>query len=340
MKKLMCSNEKMRTRSKQKISVVLCVFNGASFLRQQLDSIAMQNVQPDELIISDDCSTDATVDIAYEFKRVAKFPVSIRINKINLGYLKNFESAASTAKYDFVFFSDQDDIWRPDKIKVFMDTFNTHDNCGYVFSDAMLIDSKNNLVGESLWSTIGFNSYRRKKYSTGMQLEVMLKNGNFVYGNGLAFRNTYRDLIYPMPNEGSSNVVSHDVWISLVLSLTGAYGIAVPKTCYSYRQHSQQVVGAQMKTAVTRLVELEHWTEWVHLYKALLAKTNDISSDPGSRQQVQQKIRHLEARLEISKRFLIPRVILASRELLTFRYFRFSRGFLSWCKDIYLEPTH
>jgi hypothetical protein len=91
---------------------------------------------------------------------------------------------------------------------------------------------------------------------------------------------------------------------------------------------------------VTRLVELEQWAEWVYLFQALLAKTNDFSSDFGSRQQVIQKMRHLEARLEISKRPVILRVFLACKELLTFRYFRFSRGFLSWCKDIYLGPTN
>lgn len=324
----------MAVTPKQKISVVLCAFNGASFLRRQLDSISMQTIQPDELIISDDCSVDATINIAHEFKRTAKFPVSIRKNKTNLGFVKNFEIATSMAKYEFVFISDQDDVWNPDKIKVFMDTFNTHDNCGYVFSDAMLIDSKNNELGKNLWSAIGFNEYRQKKYSSGRQLEVMLNHGNFVYGNGLAFRNSYRGLIFPMPIEGSYGVVSHDVWISLVLSLTGAYGVAVNKMCYSYRQHQRQVVGAQLRAAVTRQIELGQWAELVYLYQALLAKTNDISSDLGSRQQVHQKIRHLKARLDISKASFIQRVILASRELLAFRYFRFSRGFLSFCKDV------
>ena len=110
MNKLMFSNGKMRTRSKQKISVVLCVYNGALFLKQQLDSISLQTIQPDELIISDDCSVDTTIDIAHEFKKVAKFPVTIIKNNINLGFFKNFELAASAAKYDIVFLSDQDDI--------------------------------------------------------------------------------------------------------------------------------------------------------------------------------------------------------------------------------------
>jgi glycosyltransferase involved in cell wall biosynthesis len=331
-----CSQKKTLPRLKPKISIVMCVFNGASFLRQQLDSIAMQTIQPDELIISDDCSVDTTVDIAEEFKKIANFPVSIRKNKINLGFLKNFELSASAAKYDLVFLCDQDDIWNPDKTSIFMDSFKAHDDCGYVFSDATLIDSKNNVVGENLWSTIGFNSDRREKYSAGKQLEIMLNNGNFVYGNGLAYRNIYRDLIYPMPNKGSSNVVSHDVWISLVLSLTGAYGIAVPKTCYSYRQHSQQVVGALMKNALNQDVILGQRVAWIALYQALLDRTNNAVCDIDSKCQIREKIRHLKARVEISSGRFSRRLVLVSRELITFRYFRFSSGIRSAFKDLFL----
>lgn len=325
---------------KLKVSVVLCVFNGASFLRQQLDSIAMQTVQPDELIIRDDCSIDSTVDIAFEFKRLAAFPVIIKINEANLGYLKNFELSAAAAKYDLVFLCDQDDIWNPDKISVFVDAFNADGQCGYIFSDAVLIDSENNVVGENLWPTIGFGSERREKYSAGKQLEVMLNNGNFVYGNGLAFRNKYRELIYPMPLPGVYNVISHDVWIASLLSLTGAYGIALNRTCYAYRQHSEQVVGASMECALSQDVIVAQRIESIDLYQALLDRTCNAACDRESRVQIKEKIRHFKVRIEISRSKFARRLFLVSRELIAFRYFRFSSGILSALKDLFLGASN
>ena len=77
------------------ISVALCTYNGSAFLDAQLESIARQRLAPDELVVCDDGSTDATLAILEGFSEVAPFAVRIHTNERRLGYVKNFEKAIS-----------------------------------------------------------------------------------------------------------------------------------------------------------------------------------------------------------------------------------------------------
>lgn len=101
------------------ISVVMCTYNGDKYLEQQIDSILCQTYPIHELIIQDDCSTDRTVTIieAYQ-KRDPR--VKLYINEAPLGFNYNFSSAFAKAEGEYIASSDQDDIWRPDKIEILM----------------------------------------------------------------------------------------------------------------------------------------------------------------------------------------------------------------------------
>lgn len=100
------------------ISVVMCTYNGDKYLEQQIDSILCQTYPIHELIIQDDCSTDRTVTIieAYQ-KRDPR--VKLYINEAPLGFNYNFSSAFAKAEGEYIASSDQDDIWRPDKIEIY-----------------------------------------------------------------------------------------------------------------------------------------------------------------------------------------------------------------------------
>ena len=102
---------------KKKVSVVMCTYNGAKYIREQLDSIINQTYPIFEIIIQDDCSTDDTVDIIREY---AETHSNIRLfqNEKSLGINRNFFSAMNRAKGDYIAISDQDDIWEKDKIEV------------------------------------------------------------------------------------------------------------------------------------------------------------------------------------------------------------------------------
>ena len=120
-----------------KLSVVIASYNGSEFLVEQLDSIRNQTMPPDELIICDDCSNDATVNVAEHYIKennlTDKWRVSI--NEQNMGYADNFDNAAKQARGELIFFSDQDDIWNPDKIEIMTKIMDEHPECKVLCSD-------------------------------------------------------------------------------------------------------------------------------------------------------------------------------------------------------------
>lgn len=100
------------------ISLVMATYNGEKYLYEQLDSIRCQTLQPDEVIICDDCSKDSTFKMVEEYiKKYQLKTWSIAENKDNKGYSKNFSDALKLAKGDIIFLADQDDIWMLDKIE-------------------------------------------------------------------------------------------------------------------------------------------------------------------------------------------------------------------------------
>ena len=110
------------TESRPFLSVVVAAYNGAPYIEEQLDSIAAQTLPFDELIIRDDGSTDQTPEVIQAW--INRHPdLNIRLIKdgANLGYIRNFHALLSQAKGDYIFLSDQDDRWHPDKIEKMME---------------------------------------------------------------------------------------------------------------------------------------------------------------------------------------------------------------------------
>ena len=99
------------------ISIVMCTYNGELYLRQQLDSLFAQTRPADEIIVQDDCSTDSTPAILAEY--ASKHPeMNVSVNGERLGYNRNFIAAVQKATGDYIALSDQDDVWRSDKLAV------------------------------------------------------------------------------------------------------------------------------------------------------------------------------------------------------------------------------
>jgi rhamnosyltransferase len=99
-----------------KISIALATFNGAAYLGEQLDSIKRQSLRPTELIISDDSSSDDTVEIARRFARDAGFPVTVDVHPRLGNYNENFVRAIGQCTGEIVALCDQDDVWTENKL--------------------------------------------------------------------------------------------------------------------------------------------------------------------------------------------------------------------------------
>ena len=100
------------------ISIALCTYNGAAHLQWQLESLANQSSLPDELVVSDDRSSDNSLKIVTDFAAAVPFRVHILTAQDQMGYRSNFLRAAEACRSDYIAFCDQDDIWSPRKLEV------------------------------------------------------------------------------------------------------------------------------------------------------------------------------------------------------------------------------
>jgi len=99
------------------ISVAMATYNGADFLEEQLLSLTSQTILPHELWVTDDGSSDETLDILENFFKYAPFQVRVIQNHKRLGYGRNFLKAASLCGSNYVAFCDQDDVWHENKLE-------------------------------------------------------------------------------------------------------------------------------------------------------------------------------------------------------------------------------
>jgi len=228
----MCTDEARPT-----ISVVMATYNGARFLPQQLDSIAAQSMLPDELIVGDDLSSDATATIIHEFaRRNPRIDVRLEMNAQRLGSTANFEAAVRRCRGDIVVFADQDDEWLPQRIERLTSALENDSQASYAFSDGVLMDGAGQTISGSLFSIIDFSSHERALFSRGQALRVLMRR-NVVTGATLAVRRSALNALLPFEPGWI-----HDYYIAVALE-TLAHGALVNEPLIRYRLHADQQVG-------------------------------------------------------------------------------------------------
>ena len=225
------------------LSVALCTYNGAAFLDQQLKSFVSQTRLPDELVVSDDASTDGTVSLLESFAASAPFPVRIVRNEGNLGYSRNFTQTALLCSGDVVAFSDQDDLWYPEKLARLLQLFEANPDLQGAFSDGDLINDDSVPVGRTLWRSFLFSPADQARFASGQSLDVLLRR-NVVTGMTFAFRRAQSSLLVERPHSWM-----HDGWLAIALALHGGLQ-ACPERLVGYRVHGTQQVGTPPTLAI------------------------------------------------------------------------------------------
>ena len=124
------------------VSIVMTVYNGEKYLEEQLKSLARQTLLPDELLIGDDGSTDGTEAVIRQMVGKLPFPVSYVKNETRLGYAENFRRTAERARGDILFFCDQDDVWKRNKLERMVSVMGAHPEILVLVSSFWLTDSK------------------------------------------------------------------------------------------------------------------------------------------------------------------------------------------------------
>jgi glycosyltransferase involved in cell wall biosynthesis len=314
--------------------VALCTYQGQAFLPEQLASIARQTRLPDRMVIVDDASTDGTVDVARRFAAAAPFPVALCRNPRNLGYAQNFERAIRQAEGDVIVLSDQDDVWREDKLERMEAEFLRSPAVGLVFSDAEVVDAGLAPLGFRLWDSVGFRPELRARFAAGHAFEVLVR-GNFVTGATLALRASLRDAVLPV-----ADGTHHDAWIA-ILAAALAEVVPISEPLIRYRQHGGNQIGAHRVTLLGRLRRARRlrFNDMERLrvqHQAVLRRLTELGADtPARTAALEDAIRHLGVRTGLSDR-RARRLAPIAGEVLSGAYTRHARGLSSALRDLLL----
>jgi glycosyltransferase involved in cell wall biosynthesis len=239
----------------------MATYQGAEFLGEQLESIAKQTRQPDELIVSDDCSTDETMIVASHFAAGAPFPVHIVRNEQTFGFSGNFERALSRTRGDVVFLSDQDDVWFPEKVERVTAEFERAADVLAVIHDQRTLEQRTGQIFE--------RTYFDNRRALGLA-EKELVSGNFT-----ALRRELINIVLPFPEQ-----VAYDFWIARISTALNCRAV-IREPLQLYRRHSsnlsQPILSNPRPTLLSELRRMgprdprPHWRETFE--QCLLAST-------------------------------------------------------------------
>ena len=221
----------------EKVDILLATYNGEEYLREQIDSILNQTHTEFRLLISDDGSKDSTRKILEEYKNKDS-RVEVFMQEKNLGVVKNFEFLLGKVEAKYYMFSDQDDIWKENKIEKSLNKIE--EGFDLVYSDLEVVDENLNVTYNSYWKLKGIYN-KIKKYNNFESLYL----NNFVTGCTIISRKDLIKDVLPLPN--TSKYVLHDYWISLIISQNGKISY-VEEPLIKYRQHKNNKVGSKKKS--------------------------------------------------------------------------------------------
>lgn len=216
-----------------KVNIVLSTYNGARFLAEQLESIQKQTFTDWQLLIRDDGSTDITPQIIAEFvKADPRIHFINEHDRQNFGVIKNFFTLVKYEKADYYFFSDQDDVWLPDKMATMLDEVIHNDKSQplMIYMDLSVVDQDLNVTHPSM---IRSQSHHANTTLLAELTENTVTGGVAMINHALAEK-----------WEDTDDVIMHDWYLALLATATGKL-VYIDKPGELYRQHDNNVLGAR-----------------------------------------------------------------------------------------------
>ncbi len=204
------------------VSIVMCTYNGAVYLQEQLDSILNQTYAIQEIVIVDDASADQTKDIILSNAKKHSI-IKYFFNEQNIGFTKNFEKALTLASNEYIAIADQDDYWVNTKIEKMMSSWNTESPLMYCDSihfrgnipDTFIANKKNRKIA-------GSNPFQLSMYNT-------------ISGHAMIVKKSFLSKVLPIPA-----TVFYDWWMAIVASCNGGI-LFVPEILVLQRAHDNNV---------------------------------------------------------------------------------------------------
>ena len=313
------------------LSIAMATYNGERYIAEQLNSIAHQTRLPDELVLSDDASTDRTLDIVKEFMNCSPFQIRLLVNQNRLGSTRNFEVAIRACSGNIIFLCDQDDVWYPDKIALSEASLMNDKESGAVFTDADMVNQDLHPYGLRLWKSLRFSPREQALIASRNSYALLLKHFA-VTGTTMAFRSKYLDLVLPIPDGWM-----HDAWIALLISATSNLTL-LSKPTVAYRQHNSNQYGGQRRRKHNQGKKLaEIYAPQALLYSKahvrLLEFANRVPNIESQIYQLEEKVKFLYARAALPDKHW-RRLPQALRDLVELRYHRYGRGLVPFINDL------
>ena len=205
-----------------RISVCIPTYNGEKYIQKQLDSILAQLGDGDEVVISDDSSSDSTIEIikAYQDSRIQLIEGCGFRNPIF-----NLENALKKAKGDYIFLSDQDDFWLAGKVNITLEKLEQYD---IVVCNGHIVDEDEKIIHPSYFEWKG----------SGAGFIKNLKKNSYL-GCSLAFNQKILDFMLPFPKR----IAMHDIWIGMVGEWIGK-PCFIEEPLFLYRRHDSNFTAA------------------------------------------------------------------------------------------------
>lgn len=241
-----------------KVSVLMSTYNGAKYIKEQIDSIFMQNDVLIELIIRDDGSTDNTIEIIRSMK--ARYNNIVLIEGVNVGCEKSFQELMKIKRTDaeYYAFADQDDYWEPDKLITCISAIS--ESKGYALAGCNLLACNTNMepikIIHSDENVKSIEEKKRKNFLCNLHGCVLVWNSK----------------LHEALNEFvPSHVFAHDVWVCAVANAIGEFKI-IRKPYIKYRIHETNVSGLATNKIQRMLKGISLYLGHKHPERDLIAK--------------------------------------------------------------------
>jgi glycosyltransferase involved in cell wall biosynthesis len=320
-------------------SVAICTHNGEKFIAEQLESIFAQSVLPDEIVISDDASTDKTVELARETLQRLSLnhrpapAFTLLTNPRALGVTANFEQAIRSCSGAIIVLSDQDDRWLPDRIERTRELFATRKTLLLIHGDARLVGETGETLGTSLFGALEIGVKEIAAIHGGDAFRLLLRR-NLVTGATVAIRASLATVAMPFPSAWV-----HDEWLAIVAAAVGELDV-IEHPLIDYRQHGANQIGVRRLGPFGKFKRIREpgarrnarlLERAVELEERFILMGDAIS--PVKLDLVKRKLVHEQVRSSFPENRR-QRVTDILRELGTGRYLEFGRGVADALRDV------
>ena len=326
-----------------KVSAVVAVYHGEKYLVQQLESLFHQTRQPDEIVIGDDSGDDGCFRIIESIRKDFSGELRYIRNTSRLGFLRNFINLANIASGDIIFFSDQDDIWQPEKIETLSGVLEHDPTAQIAVCNSEMMDADGNSLNETLLSGIDHFDEIIPQINTGKAFFPLINQSIQLSGHNMAVKKEFVRILNRIPDHYGA----HDLWMQHTGALLGVLRY-VDRPLTRFRVHTGN-------TSTPRLEKVRK--SLLHRFREICKSSNDIflmagwmqnladfmgkeCPDNANRELLLNYARYFERRTRLlAKNRVFRWLFLAVHPWWMRDYLRYGVGIRSLLRDLIVRPV-